>query len=234
MKTLCVLRMSRAQSRMSARTGGGSRAASAKSTKSARHHVVIHSTVLPMSKAYLGKEYEQRLANAAGEGDLISVIKILKFSASPDSRDENGQPALVKACMGGHAEVVSVLLEAKANPNIRGIYNATPLHAAVKGQNVNCVKHIILGGGELIPQTTSGLTPQDMAKYGSEIWEIIGDARKGDMPEIEEISEVPEIPDYALPDGAAKKKKGKKGKKSGKKKGGKKGKKSGKKKKKKK
>lgn len=96
------------------------------------------------------------------------------------------------------------------------------------------MKHIILGGGQLIPQTTSGLTPQDMAKYGSEIWEIIGDARKGDMPEIEEISEVPEIPDYALPDGAAKKKKGKKGKKSGKKKGGKKGKKSGKKKKKKK
>lgn len=82
---------------------------------------------------------------------------------------------------------------------------------------MNCVKHIILGGGQLIPQTTSGLTPQDMAKYGSEIWEIIGDARKGDMPEIEEISEVPEIPDYALPDGAAKKKKGKKGKKSGKK-----------------
>lgn len=92
--------MSRAQSRMSARTGGGSRAASAKSTKSARHHVVIHSTVLPMSKAYLGKEYEQRLANAAGEGDLIAVIKILKFNVSPDSRDENGQPALVKACMG--------------------------------------------------------------------------------------------------------------------------------------
>lgn len=100
LKTSYFKEMSRAQSRMSARTGGGSRAASAKSTKSARHHVVIHSTVLPMSKAYLGKEYEQRLANAAGEGDLIAVIKILKFNVSPDSRDENGQPALVKACMG--------------------------------------------------------------------------------------------------------------------------------------
>lgn len=100
LKTSYFKEMSRAQSRMSARTGGGSRAASAKSAKSARHHVVIHSTVLPMSKAYLGKEYEQRLANAAGEGDLIAVIKILKFNVSPDSRDENGQPALVKACMG--------------------------------------------------------------------------------------------------------------------------------------
>lgn len=37
---------------------------------------------------------------------------------------------------GGHAEVVSVLLEAKANPNIRGVYNATPLHAAVKGTHI--------------------------------------------------------------------------------------------------
>lgn len=99
---------------------------------------------------------------------------------------------------------------------------------------MNCVKHVILGGAQLIPQTTAGLIPQDMTKYGSEIWEVISDARKGDMPEIEEISEVPEIPDCALPDGAAKKKKGKKGKKGGKKKGGKKGKKSGKKKKKKK
>lgn len=41
--------------------------------------------------------------------------------------------------IGGHAEVVSVLLEAKANPNIRGIYNATPLHAAVKG-NATLIK----------------------------------------------------------------------------------------------
>ncbi|XP_061188277.1 protein phosphatase 1 regulatory subunit 16A-like [Saccostrea echinata] len=219
--------MSRAQSRMSARTGGGSRATSAKSTKSPRHPVVIHSTILPMSKVYLGKEYEQRLANAAGTGDLITVIKILKFNVSPDSRDEHGQPALVRACMGGHAEIASALIEAKANINIQGVYNATPLHAAVKGQNVNCVKHVILGGAQLIPQTTAGLTPQDMAKYGSEVWEVINDARKGDMPEIDEISEVPEIPDYALPDGAAKKKKGKKGKKSGKKKGGKKGKKKG-------
>lgn len=73
-----------------------------------------------------------------------------------------------------------------------------------------------------------------MVKYGLEIWEIIGDVRKGDMLEIEEISEVLEIFDYVFLDGAVKKKKGKKGKKSGKKKGGKKGKKSGKKKKKKK
>lgn len=70
-----------------------------------------------------------------------------------------------------------------------------------------------------------------MVKYGLEIWEIIGDVRKGDMLEIEEISEVLEIFDYVFLDGVVKKKKGKK---SGKKKGGKKGKKSGKKKKKKK
>lgn len=143
MKTLCALRMSRAQSRMSARTGGGSRAASAKSTKSARHHVVIHSTVLPMSKAYLGKEYEQRLANAAGEGDLISVIKILKFNVSPDSRDENGQPALVKACMG----------KGKMPYNSQILYMIKQIKDgnAVKKKTQPCVTMLISSVNQFIP-----------------------------------------------------------------------------------
>jgi ankyrin repeat protein len=36
---------------------------------------------------------------------------------------------------GGHAEIASALIEAKANVNIKGVYNVTPLHAAVKGKN---------------------------------------------------------------------------------------------------
>ena len=104
------------------------------------------------------------------------------------------------------------------------------------GKHVEVAKHLILNGAKLDAKTSVGLAPMDFVSDTSEIWTLISDALKGDMPELEDIPDVPEIPDYALPEGAEGKKKkkgkkGKKGKKSGKKKGGKK--KSGKKKKKK-
>lgn len=88
------------------------------------------------------------------------------------------------------------------------------------------MKHLILGGANLNAQTTAGIKPVDLAKYKSPTWEVMNDAKKGEIPEIEEwTGDVPEIPDHALPDGSKKKgkKSGKKGKKGAKKKGGKKG-----------
>ena len=94
------------------------------------------------------------------------------------------------------------------------------------GKHTEVVKHLVLAGAILDAKTRAGLTPSDLVAYDSEIWSVINDALKGDMPDIDEIPDVPDVPDYALPDGA-KPKKGKKGKKGkGKKgKGGKKGKK---------
>lgn len=108
----------------------------------------------------------------------------------------------------------------------------------VSGKHTEVAKHLILNGAKLDAKTSAGLAPLDFVSDTSELWTVINDAFKGDMPELEEILDVPDIPDYSLPEGAERKKgkkKGKKGKKGakkgGKKKGGKK--KSGKKKKKK-
>lgn len=97
------------------------------------------------------------------------------------------------------------------------------------GKHTEVAKHLIINGATLDARTSTGLTPMDFLKHESELWNIINDALRGYLPEIEEIPDVPEIPDYALPEGAAPKKgkkKGKKGKKGskkgGKKKGGKK------------
>ena len=94
------------------------------------------------------------------------------------------------------------------------------------------VKHLILAGAALDVENSNIIQPIGLSHYNTETWQVLNDARKGDMPELEEESEVPEIPDYALPDGDTSKKKkkksgkkGKKGKKGGKKSGKKKGKK---------
>ncbi|KAK3087053.1 hypothetical protein FSP39_001051 [Pinctada imbricata] len=202
------------------------RSASAKSGKSKGGYVVpITASVQPMSKVYLGKDFEHRLAEAAGNGDSMTVLKILSFKVDPNSRDENRVPAITRASTDGHFEIVNMLIDAGANVNITSNYNVTPLHAAAKGQHINCVKHLLLGGAKLTNMTTSGITPMDIAKFGSPAWEIMNDFKKGEMPEIEEVNDVPEIPDYSIGGEGKKKKKGKgkkKGGKGGKKKGGKK------------
>ena len=91
---------------------------------------------------------------------------------------------------------------------------------------MNCVKRLLIGGAKLNLATTSGITPMDITKHGSDVWEVMNDAKKGDLPEIDEVNDVPEIPDHSIGGEGKKKKKGKggkkKGAKGGKKKGGKK------------
>ena len=91
------------------------------------------------------------------------------------------------------------------------------------------VKHLLIAGGNPDAMTVTGVKPTDLTKYSSEIWNVINEAKQGDLPEIEEISEVCEIPEFSIPGGekksrkkSGKGKKGKKGKKKGGKKGGKK------------
>ena len=98
----------------------------------------------------------------------------------------------------------------------------------ITGNHSEVVKHLLLAEAKLDAMTVTGIKPIDLTKHESEIWNIIHDAKQGDLPEIEEVSEVFEVPDFSIPGGegkkkkkSAKSKKGKKGK--GKKKGGKKG-----------
>jgi len=126
------------------------------------------------------------------------------------------------------------LLEAGADVNKSVNSHVSPLHAAASKNRVNTVKQLLVGGAALDALNSNEIAPIGLCNYNTESWDVLNDARKGDMPEIEEELEVAEVPDYALPDGATSKKKkksGKKGKKGKKGKGGKKkGKKSGKKK----
>ena len=95
----------------------------------------------------------------------------------------------------------------------------------IPGRHSELVKLLILNGAKLDSKNTSNLRPIDLATYRTETWNILHNAKRGDMPELEKWSEVPIIPDFALLATGKKKRKGtgkKKGKKGGKKKKGKK------------
>ena len=57
------------------------------------------------------------LASVKGHADVVA--RLLKAGAEIDARNDENQTALMLACSGGSAEVVRVLLEARADTNVR-------------------------------------------------------------------------------------------------------------------
>src|ERR1700683_2223114 len=76
------------------------------------------------------------LRQAVRAGDLASTQDILATGFNPNTRDNMGATALHDAVWSGHIELVRLLLDHGADPNIphaEGL--STPLHyAAIKGQ----------------------------------------------------------------------------------------------------
>ncbi|ESO92585.1 hypothetical protein LOTGIDRAFT_233032 [Lottia gigantea] len=67
-----------------------------------------------LSKVYIGKETENRLVSSAGQGDISSVLKLLRKRVNPNLRDEVGVTALARAAAGHHTETVKYLILAGA------------------------------------------------------------------------------------------------------------------------
>src|SRR5688572_30575770 len=73
-------------------------------------------------EAEMAREAElgRALLAAVARGRTEEVEALLDQGAFPDSRDEDGEPALVLAARLGHAPIVEALLKHGANPDIRG------------------------------------------------------------------------------------------------------------------
>lgn len=90
---------------------------------------------------------------AAEEGRLEDVKAALASGASPDSMGPNSS-ALHVACFQGHYDIVKLLLQKRANPNLVDQQSFYPLHlAASKGRNQIC--ELLLQYGALIDAKTS-------------------------------------------------------------------------------
>jgi hypothetical protein len=70
------------------------------------------------------------LIDAARQGNLVSARGFLDDGAEVNSRDGAGRTALLVATLGGHADMVELLLKSGADPNLADARGVTPLHAA--------------------------------------------------------------------------------------------------------
>ena len=89
------------------------------------------------------------LHDAATQGDVTQVTRLLGGGADPAEPDTAGEPPLLLAALKGHANVVALLLDHGADINVRNKKGLTALHAAAYAGNLQ-VTELLLSKGALV------------------------------------------------------------------------------------
>lgn len=85
---------------------------------------------------------------ACEKGDAALVRKSLKEGANPNTTRNSGATALLYAVAGKHAEVVRILLDARADPN-KDSLGLMPLFLAAENGDVETVKALLAAGADV-------------------------------------------------------------------------------------
>ena len=103
---------------------------------------------------------------AASEGNLPKVLAHLSEGAAIDLQDDDGWTALRFATQARSEEVVRVLLERGANPNLVDSHGNGPLWGAVMGArgNFGIIQLLIAAGASTSQKNKHGRSPRDMAQ----------------------------------------------------------------------
>lgn len=87
-----------------------------------------------------------RLYYASSDGNLNTVLDLLKSGANVNVKDNRGYTALYIACQEGHLEIVKELLEQGAAVNAELYDGCTPLFSASQHGDFEIVKELLVRG----------------------------------------------------------------------------------------
>ena len=108
---------------------------------------------------------DARLLDAARRGDVTAVRSALSDGANPNAAEGDGLTALHIAAEQGNAQIVRILIDARANVEAKtklGEY--TPLHLAAEGAHASVVRVLLeAGADEMAITTNTGVTPLHLA-----------------------------------------------------------------------
>jgi len=108
----------------------------------------------------------QPLGLACFFGHFEAAEYLVKAGAPINSPSRNGLNAapIQSAAAAGHAKIVKMLLENRADPNVREQGGYTPLHAAAQNGDEGMIRTLLYGGADLNVKSNDGKTPIDLAK----------------------------------------------------------------------
>lgn len=106
------------------------------------------------------------LHDAARDGDIAKIERLLDAGANPNARVESGFTALQIAALSGHADAITALLDAGADTNARVEKNITPLHAAAILGHADAIIALLNGGANINARDKKeSATPLHLATY---------------------------------------------------------------------
>lgn len=155
------------------------------------------------------------LLDAAADGDLTRVRALLDAGTDVDSANRYGATALTFACDKGHTEVVRLLLERGADPNVTDtFYSQTPMGWAASHGHFDIaamlIEHGATGGEADTLRSAAQAGSAVLAKallsrwqpYGYQRDTAIQMARTGEHEEVVQIleaAEIRELPEVEIP-----------------------------------
>ena len=104
------------------------------------------------------------LACYFGHRELAEYLIKAGAPLNSPSRNELKAAPIQSAVAGGHDEVVQMLLQYGADPNVREGNGYSPLHAAAQNGDQEMIRILLYGGADLFLEGTDGKTALDVAK----------------------------------------------------------------------
>ena len=107
---------------------------------------------------------------AIRSGDIENLRLQLKNGTDPDTRNNDGQPALTVSAWANQPECVEILLAGGADPNARDDEGYTPLHSAAFLGRDDITRSLVESGADVNAFSTKGERPLDSARHS---WDIV-------------------------------------------------------------